>query len=278
MGRNPHLASVLDFLAQSASIETGFEGIGTFELSQDKCDGLARIFQAVLKPDYPAAVEELKSFEHDERPQVRNFFSAHVLKERKKEWTGHGINRTFRFWSEAEKQDYLRFTVQVLDALASKYDACLGYGSVLSIVRDGDLVPHDDDLDIIVSMRRDSIASYKAGLAEVEKFLTDSGFSVRGDYVAHRHVTNGRFFLDVFFGLEDGRHVSWHPGPREVMLKESVFPAKTETLFGIDCLVPKDSEAYLATVYGENWRTPLPGWTHDFDPTKYADWFWPKPG
>lgn len=233
--------------------------------------------QDILAKRFKDAPIKIKGFEHDLQREIRNFFSRVLLLPLEREWTGHGINRTFRFWTEKQKTDYLRFAQKVLKALKRDYLASLGYGSVLSIVRDNDLIPHDDDLDIIVALKTDDVTIYNAELARLHTYLEEAGFAVRGDYVAHRHVSDGTFMIDVFFGLQTGTKVSWHPGPREVLNFHDVFPTKTEMLFGIECDIPRDSEHYLATVYGENWRTPLPGWTHNFDPVGYQDWFWPKP-
>ena len=54
------------------------------------------------------------------------------------EWTVHGPRRPFRTWSEAERLDYVVDSAGVVEALrALTPDVCLGFGSVLSVVRDG---------------------------------------------------------------------------------------------------------------------------------------------
>lgn len=240
---------------------------------------IAQVWQvadAIHSNRYADAIEALKPFDPDCQRAIRVFFSQNVLHAQQREWTGHGINRTFRFWSPQQKTDYLHFSMRVLDALNLEYEAVLGYGSVLSIVRDNDLIPHDDDLDIIVALSADDITTYKSELERLDRYLVEAGFSVRGDYVAHRHASDGVFTVDVFLGLKEEEFVSWHPGPRRKILTRDVFPHSIATLFGADCRIPGNPETYLAAVYGENWRTPIPGWTHDFHPRNYADWFWPK--
>lgn len=235
-----------------------------------------RVAKAIRSNSFGDAITALKPLDMESQRIVRNFFSRNVLRDLQKEWTGHGITRTFRFWPHAQKTEYLRFAMRVLDALNQKYEAVLGYGSVLSIIRDNDLIPHDDDLDIVVALPANDIESYKFELERLDSYLSEAGFSVRGDYLAHRHASDGRFMVDVFLGLKEEEFVSWHPGPRKKILIRDVFPHSIATMFGVDCRIPGNSEAYLAAIYGENWRTPIPGWTHDFDPKNYADWFWPK--
>lgn len=242
----------------------------------DELKAIYEIACRISEKRFDDAQKICKVLPSDWQREIRVFFSKEFLAEWQKEWTGHGINRTFRFWSASEKVDYLRFTARVLGVLRMRYDAAMGYGSVLSIVRDRDLVPHDDDLDIIVAVATEDVSVFNHELAKMQSYLEDAGFAVRGEYVAHRHVAEGKFMVDVFLGLKTGNYVSLHPGPREALSVEDVFPPKVIKLFDVECLVPRNSEKYLEVVYGQEWRTPLPGWTHDFNPQKYSDWFWPN--
>lgn len=237
---------------------------------------ILNIAKAIQQCRHQDAIKALIPLDMESQRIIRGFFSRNVLHDRELEWTGHGINRTFRFWSEEKKADYLRFTMKVLDHLDRRYDVALGYGSVLSIIRDEDLIPHDDDLDIIVSVNAADIGTYNDALLGMHDYLEEAGFRVHGDYVAHRHASDGVFIVDVFLGLQEGSYVSWHPGPRNQLLYDDVFPPSEANLFGLDCWIPRDPDRYLEVVYGKDWRTPIAGWTHNFDPSPYADWFWPK--
>ena len=240
------------------------------------CDTVVEIAELIRSGKFPEAQALIHDFPADSQRVIQRHFSRSMLRDMQKEWTGHGINCTFRFWTAQQKYDYLSFCGEVIAQLQKAYEACLGYGSVLSIVRDNDLIPHDDDLDIIVLLNRDAVPVYKDALLELHEFIEAKGFGVQGDYVAHRHVSNGKYMVDVFLGLQEGEFASWHPGPRKSILYDEVFPAANATLYGLDCKIPRNSERYLAKIYGDNWRVPIPGWTHDFNPAKYGDWFWPK--
>ncbi len=240
------------------------------------CNLVETVAGAIDEKRYQDAVKAISALDVEAQRIMRSQFSRNVLHAREKEWTGHGINRTFRFWSADQKKNYLLFTVEVCDALRERYLAALGYGSVLSIVRENDLIPHDDDLDIIVSIPRAETPVYRDALVDLHNFLEAKGFLVSGSYLAHRHVGNGKFLLDVFLGLSEENFVSWHPGPRRKICFGEVFPVSTASLYGVECAIPAAPESYLEHVYGKDWRTPVPGWTHDFNPAKYSDWFWPK--
>lgn len=236
----------------------------------------AKIANAVVIREYDEAHSLISSFENSDKSKIRAISNSQILYERQKEWTSHGINRTFRFWSFSEKAEYLEFANKVINCLQPEYKATLGFGSVLSIVRDGDLIPHDDDLDIIACRKIGDVSKYNEVMTELVNHLVSQGYEVRGNYVAHRHVSNGRFMVDVFLGLQTGDYVSWHPGPRGVLAVEDIFPPQEVTCLGEVCSIPAKAERYLEVVYGDDWRTPAPGWSHDFNPEKYKDWFWPS--
>lgn len=201
--------------------------------------------------------------------------TEHILARRSLEWTNHTISRTFRYWSTEEKAAYLRIANQVVeDLITLGYDACLGFGSVLSIVRDQDFVKHDDDLDVIVSLPRQAYATLGAGLDEIGAELVKKGYKVSGEFVSHRHVSrNGRKNLDVFAGFVEDDFVSWLPGPRRVLYKSDVFPGSQRSLFGVDCIIPRDPTRYLEAVYGPDWKVPISRWNHNWNRKVYADWF-----
>lgn len=236
-----------------------------------------RVIAALLSHNFHRAVDLVKTLPPTARRAITSAANKAVLPTIRREWTSsHGITRTFRYWTSEEKRNYLRFTNWVVEALSEQFQVCLGYGTVLSIIRDQDLIPHDDDLDILVCVPEGLYSTYRAAVAAMVKHIEAFGFKTRGDYPSHRHIENEKFCVDVFVGQQEGEHVSWHPGPRRVLLASDVFPATVSSLYGMPCLVPNDAERYLEVVYGPGWRVPQPGWSHSFDPVPYMDWFIPK--
>jgi hypothetical protein len=211
----------------------------------------------------------------DRRRSIRDFYND-KLKSSELEWSSHGIARTFRFWSIDEKRAYLDFANSLISALSVNWDVCFGYGAVLAMLRSSDLIPHDNDLDLIVVPKLNPDYNYIKQMKMLEDELTSSNFNIRGDYLSHRHVDLNDFCVDIFLGACEFDFVSWHPGSRRAIRYDEVFPAKVHTFLGADFLIPKQSETYLRKVYGENWSTPNPDFSHSFDPTPYGDWFWPE--
>ena len=56
----------------------------------------------------------------------------------------------------------------------------VGYGGVLSAIRDNDLMPHDDDLDVIVSAPRGRFAFIGDFAEAISELLTGRGLEVTG--------------------------------------------------------------------------------------------------
>lgn len=219
------------------------------------------------------AFDAMRGLSAQQREEFRALMSRTVLEPREREWTTHGPQRSFRFWSEQEKADYLREAVEICDSLKGlTAKVCLGFGSALAIVRDGDFIPHDDDLDIIVGFDETEARDLSTALGLVETWLRPRGFVVDGDFTAHRHVKRpGRKNLDVFVGLFEGERISWYPSARRILERDTMYPTSQRSLFGVPCPLPRDPETYLERVYGPGWRQPDPGFTHGWKRSEYVD-------
>ena len=169
--------------------------------------------------------------------------------------------------------DYVRDSAEVAEALRSLTpNVCFGFGSVLSVVRDKALIPHDDDLDVIVAFEPEAAATLRDGLRLIEEHLRPLGFEVTGPFHAHRHVRQpGRKRVDVFVGIFEGESISWYPGTRGGLTRAIVFPPRSAELLGVPCWIPAQPEAYLERLYGEGWRVPDPYFRHDWNISAYAD-------
>lgn len=239
-------------------------------------------FELTLKADYPAARKAFAALEdlHDtDRRRFRDAVNARLLPARQRLWTIHGPQRSFRFWSDAEKDRYLAFTLEVVAALRTLTPhVSLGFGSVLSAVRDKALIPHDDDLDVIIAFEPDEATTLAEGMALVKAHLEPQGFTVSGNFSAHRHVGRpGRKYIDVFVGLFEGDQVSWYPGARGALTRDMMFPTRDVDLLGVPVPVPARPEAYCEAVYGPTWNVPNPNFAHRWDATAYSDISGKKP-
>ena len=229
-----------------------------------------------LVGSYTTARKAVKGADID--PEVMKAFkavvNAELLPSRELLWTIHGPCRAFRYWTDDQQRDYVEFTNEVVEALRdiTPY-VSYGFGAVLSVVRDKALIPHDDDLDIIIAFEPHEAATIADGLAMVTEALEQRGFSVRGAWSAHRQVgRQGRGkHVDLFVGLFEGEAVSWYPGARGALNRTMMYPTTTAPLLGIDCVIPAHAEDYLVALYGDGWRTPDPHFKHKWDRAAYAD-------
>jgi hypothetical protein len=236
---------------------------------------LLDVLDLTVRGEYARAHTSFAAHVSDERHR-RQFIAAlnsGLLPARGLEWTAHGPKRPFRSWSDEEQVDYVRDSAEVVEALRSlTANVCFGFGSVLSVVRDKALIPHDDDLDVIVGFEPEAATTLGDGLRRIEEHLRPLGFEVTGPFHAHRHVRHpGRKRVDVFVGIFEGESISWYPGARGGLTRAIVFPPRTADLLGVPCWIPAQPEAYLERVYGEGWRVPDPFFRHTWNISAYAD-------
>lgn len=237
---------------------------------------LARMLCRVWLGDYQAVRFALdrSGIESDIAGRFQTAVNTRVLYPRKLEWTSHGVRRSFRFWTPRQRQQYVDFTLDVIDALRELTgDVCLGFGSVLSVVRDHALLPHDDDLDVLIGFEPDRAATHADGRRLVRECLTGHGFIVSGEMHSYQWVTRpeGGPRLDVFIGVFEDDLISWYPGRRGALTRPMMFPARQEEFLGRQVPVPHKPELYLEQIYGTGWVTPDPGFRHNWQPAAYAD-------
>jgi hypothetical protein len=237
--------------------------------------GMAAIVGSLILGDYADVAKKLTGLglTPSEEALFRAQMNAQVLAPRELEWTSHGIRRSFRFWSAEEKRQYVRYTLEVVRDLRDLTEAVVfGFGSVLAAVRDGDLIAHDDDLDVLVAFDSREAPTLAAGIQLVHDHLTARNYRVTGEHVAHRWVQKeGVSKVDVFVGLFEGDTVAWYPGSRGSLTRQMMFPPSTGSLLGYGCPLPREPLQYLERVYGPSWRIPDPGFKHVWDRSKYAD-------
>lgn len=238
---------------------------------------LVRIMTAIQLHDHDSVFRDIDRVDLDPEQisEFRALVSDKIVARRQQEWNIHGIKRSFRFWSEQEKKDYLGFAVDVIDCLRQLNDnVCFGFGSVFSVVRDHELIPHDDDLDVLIGFDPHEATTLAEGLAITKKCLQEKGFVVTGNFTSYHWVypPGGRGpKLDAFVGLFEGDAISWYPGKRGALTRDMMFPPTYQPLLSYDCAVPKEPANYLEQVYGPGWAKPDPHFRHRWKRSEYAD-------
>lgn len=158
----------------------------------------------------------------------------------------------------------------VLDALRDlDREAFVVSGTLLGLVRDGTLVPHDDDVDLAVLLESSDVADvaeewlgFKALLGE--RGLLDPDFDNLGKHHCKVFV-HGGVGVDLFPAWLDeaGRLFVW-PHTHGELTRDDLLPLEVREVGGATVALPRRPEPMLELNYGPGWRTP--------DPTYRFDW------
>ncbi|WP_346620002.1 class I SAM-dependent methyltransferase [Blastococcus montanus] len=136
-------------------------------------------------------------------------------------------------------------------------------GTLLGPVREGRLLPHDDDADLAYLSRHEHPADVALESFAVGRLLSAAGYEVVRLSVGHLQVVfshEGRpdHYVDVFPGFVLGEHWLQHFMVRTPARREDLLPPSTVEVAGRQEPAPRDQELVLRAVYGEGWRTPDP--------------------
>jgi len=141
-------------------------------------------------------------------------------------------------------------------------DLFVAYGSLLGQVRSGDFIAHDDDFDAGVFVDADSPAEAAQHYYRIVGILRERGYRVEtsGNHLGNFHLyLTGLPEIDVFlYYYRDSTRELCSYNLAHVCERDIVLPLRTAELAGCSVLVPNQSDALLAAIYGENWRTPDP--------------------
>ena len=143
-------------------------------------------------------------------------------------------------------------------------------GTLLGGVRDGALLPHDDDADIAYLSRHDQPADVAIEAFEIGHRLTALGYEIQRHSATHMQLLFRDdagavlHYIDVFaaFFTDDGCiNQPFHV--RGPMREDQMLPFGTVRIAGTDFPAPADVDAWLTLNYDARWRQPIPGFVLD---------------
>lgn len=159
------------------------------------------------------------------------------------------------------------------------------FGTMLGLVRDGRLIPHDMDIDFGVIVEEKEYDWRKLILV-----LEKAGFSVLHWFDSEETVLEMTFFpevsesvhIDFFAFFRQGNqlvtHTCWKVAGCEYQEKslctlfEEVFPdfdqLNDEEYMGVTVPMPNRAEEMLEASYTTSWRIPNPQWKEENKPNK----------
>lgn len=151
------------------------------------------------------------------------------------------------------------------DLEESGHDVYIVGGTLLGIVRDGGLLPHDDDLDLAFYCRAENPLDIGLESYRMERMLQERGYTVIRHSLAHLEVEyfnkSGEpdHYIDIFTGFfRDGLYCQPFALRGDQVKMEDLVPTRLRTIEGVDLPEPANPEAWLSYAYGEGWRIPDP--------------------
>ncbi|MDF0514648.1 methyltransferase domain-containing protein [Agromyces sp. H3Y2-19a] len=171
------------------------------------------------------------------------------------------------------------------------YTAAITGGTLLGAVREGRILAHDDDIDLLVYLGEVappdvSIASY-----ELERRIRARGHEVIRHSDAHLQVlfadeaagdarlqdeVGSAVHVDLFLGFHDRGVYNQPIAVRGTFAPASLLPLGEVTLEGVPVPSVADGDAWLALCYGKGWRTPDPSFrfrTPSSTRRRFENWF-----
>lgn len=137
---------------------------------------------------------------------------------------------------------------------------CLLAGTLLGVVRDGDLLPNDKDLDLGMAWDVDRsrvVEVLCAGGMFTVPWVQGSLPPDRPWYRSFTHAESD-FSLDIFFLRPEGDSILCGSDnrPAPILCRLKTFGLRDWSWIGHSWKVPDPPEQYLAEIYGPEWRIP----------------------
>lgn len=168
--------------------------------------------------------------------------------------------------SPASQQKRLLAAYSVLrDEFERRFDRPLFllFGTLLGKIRNGGLLPGDDDFDVGYVTYASTPEEVKQEALGFIKALAQAGYILRTN-------PNGRLFqaqvnglwIDIFPVWQSKGRIWIHNSTSYEGTLDDFLPLRTDQLGGTAVWVPRNPEAFLEGNYGTGWRVPDPGFRY----------------
>jgi len=163
------------------------------------------------------------------------------------------------------------------------YAAYICSGTLLGAIRRGDLLPHDDDVDLGILLEHSNPSDLTLDSYRLEDELVALGHTVVRHSSVHVQVMflreGGRtdHYVDIFSAFYRNEHEFCQPFHiRTDVPRSSIVPTRQLELSGALLPAPAKPEDWLAACYGPNWETPDPSFrfrTPTSTRRRFDNWF-----
>lgn len=147
------------------------------------------------------------------------------------------------------------------------------YGTLLGAVREGALIGHDDDVDLMFVSERGSMLSAIEDFHRLQDHLRGAGYIVNELSNGQVHVSrdDDAFPVDIFLAWFEGDNLSLTFTVKADVPRSEILPLGAITVEGVELPAPATPGALLEAIYGPGWSIPDPAfvWQRPDDVTAY---------
>ena len=173
--------------------------------------------------------------------------------------TKHGIQESIK------RKDPLKLTLAMKEVQTQflewfSLDCIPFYGTLLGMIRDGDFIAHDDDVDMIYLGRANGFEEMLIEREKVINGLKSFGFKIlniynTGDY--NFHVMVGKLHIDIFPSfMQDDGYAFFSSGKVKVAPLSDMLPLGKMKFYDMELKIPNRSQELMRIRYGDGWDVP----------------------
>lgn len=169
------------------------------------------------------------------------------------------------------------------DLQADGHQVYIVGGTLLGVIRDGGLLPHDDDLDLAYYSHADNPLDIGLESYRMERALLARGYTVVRHSLTHLEIeffnSDGEpdHYVDIFTGFfRDGLYCQPFALRGPEVTPEDLIPTRQRTVEGVDLPEPANPTAWLSYAYGAGWKIPDPTFkfvTPKATRSRFETWF-----
>lgn len=180
----------------------------------------------------------------------------------------HGLTQTFSIQTKKQLETVYHELSTFLSVLNDELGipAFASSGTLLGLVRNGEFLGHDDDIDVCYIGHETTETGILAERTKITEALKDRGYGVKhATGAAHLWVsTPAGIGLDLFTGWQkDGRCIM-NPLSNSGVDASEILPLKKISSHLFDLYIPKNPTPLMVLNYGVDWETPDTMWKFDW--------------